>query len=103
MPIGRLARLPVGLGAPQYDAVVSALGLSENPPEGLIFHCAGEGEGSFQVFNLWETAQHADRFERERLDPAREAVFGRDRARATQAGIVDFAVHNYEMPHLAAR
>ena len=36
------------------------MGLANEPPEGLIFHSAGELEGRFQVFNVWESRADAD-------------------------------------------
>jgi hypothetical protein len=98
MAIGRLTRLPEGLGAAQYDAVSAKLNLANNPPDGLLFHSAGELEGVFQIFNVWESSEHADRFTRERLQPARVDVMGEERAGAAEAGVVDVPIHNYVIP-----
>jgi hypothetical protein len=98
MAIGRLTRLPEGLGAAQYDAVNAKLNLANNPPDGLLFHSAGELEGVFQIFNVWESSEHADRFTRERLQPARVDVMGEERAGAAEAGVVDVPIHNYVIP-----
>lgn len=51
MAVGTTTRFSEGMGADQYDAVTEKLGLADEPPEGLIFHSAGELEGRFQVFN----------------------------------------------------
>jgi hypothetical protein len=99
MAIGRINRFPEGIGAEQYDAVTAKMGLSNEPPEGMIFHSAGELEGRFQVFNVWETSEHADRFVRERLRPAQVAVMGEERVAAMpDAENVDVAIHNYVIP-----
>jgi hypothetical protein len=98
MAIGTLTRLPEGLGAQQYDAVSEKMGMASQPPEGLIFHSAGELDGRFQIFNVWESREHFDRFNRERLEPARVAVMGQDRADAAAAEVVEVAIHNYLIP-----
>jgi hypothetical protein len=98
MAIGRITRLPEGAGAAQYDAVSAKLGIKENPPDGLIFHSAGELEGVFQIFNVWESGEHAERFTRDRLQPARIEVMGEERAGAAEASVVDIPIHNYVIP-----
>jgi hypothetical protein len=98
MAIGIITRLPEGVGASQYDAVSAKLGIAENPPSGLIFHSAGELEGVFQIFNVWESREHADRFTRERLQPARVEVMGEERARAAEAAVVEASIHNCVIP-----
>ena len=73
--------------------------IADNPPDGLIFHSAGELEGRFQVFNVWESPEHEQRFVNERLRPAQVAVMGEDRVAAMpEAGSVDFPIHNYQIP-----
>ena len=99
MAMGRINRFPEGVGAEQYDAVSNQMGIANKPPEGLIFHSAGELDGRFQVFNVWETAEHADRFVRERLRPAQVEVLGEERVAAMpDAENVDIAIHNYVVP-----
>ena len=99
MAVGIINRFPEGMGASEYDAVREKLGLQDEPPEGLIFHSAGELEGRFQVFNLWETPEHAERFVTDRLRPAQVEVIGEERlAGLPDAEIVQVAVHNYFIP-----
>ena len=58
-----------------YDAVNLQLGAIENPPAGLIVHTAGGTEdGGFRVFDVWETREAWEAFERDRLGPAIEAA-----------------------------
>jgi hypothetical protein len=99
MAIGTITRFSEGLGAQQYDAVAEKMGLANEPPQGLIFHSAGELEGRFQVFNVWESREHFDRFTRERLRPAQVAVMGEERVAAMpDAEIIEIAIHNYLIP-----
>jgi hypothetical protein len=99
MAIGTITRFADGMGAEQYDAVTDKMGLTRDPPEGLIFHSAGELDDRFQVFNVWESREHFDRFTRERLRPAQVAVLGEDRVAAMSgAEIVEVAIHRYLIP-----
>jgi hypothetical protein len=99
MAVGTINRFPEGVGADQYDAVREKMGIENEPPEGMIFHSAGELEGRFQVFNVWETPEHAERFVTDRLRPAQIAVIGEERfAALPDAEIVEVAIHNYFIP-----
>ena len=99
MAIGTITRFSQGLGAQQYDAVTEKMGFANEPPEGLIFHSAGELDGRFQVFNVWESREHFDRFTRERLRPAQVAVMGEERVAAMpDAEIIEIAIHKYLIP-----
>jgi len=75
MAIIRIIRPPM-VTAEVYDAVNAKAGVSENPPEGLLMHAAGEVDGQWQIVDVWESAGHARRFDEERLAPAIEAVVG---------------------------
>ena len=99
MAIGTITRMSEGMGAEQYDAVGSKLDLAGDPPEGLIFHSAGELEGRFQIFNVWETRENFDRFTEDRLRPAMVKAMGEERVAALpDAEIIDVAIHNYLVP-----
>jgi hypothetical protein len=63
-----------------YDEVADRLALEANPPEGLIVHAAGFSSNTFRIISLWETAEHKERFERERLFPTVRAVVGESAA-----------------------
>jgi hypothetical protein len=54
-----------------YDHIVERLDLEAAPPEGLIVHTAGwdEAGGVFRILAIWDTAEHAETFMRERLRP----------------------------------
>ncbi len=99
MPVGQIVRFPEGRGAEDYDATQSNLDIAGNPPEGMIFHAAGEVEGRFQVFNVWESREHADRFEEDRLGPAIKAVVGDEAyAQMPEAERVYTEIHNHVIP-----
>jgi hypothetical protein len=51
-------------GPEAYDATINAGTAKDNPPKGLIIHTAGMVDGMFQVIDVWESAEDADRFER---------------------------------------
>jgi hypothetical protein len=99
MAVGTITRFSEGMGAEQYDAVTGKLGLTDEPPEGLIFHSAGELEGRFQVFNVWESRENFDQFTTNRLRPAMVEVMGEEAVAALpDADVVDVAIHNYVIP-----
>ena len=99
MAVGTITRFSEGMGAEQYDAVVAKMELSDDAPEGLIFHSAGELEGRFQVFNVWETLENFERFTQDRLRPAQVAAMGEERVAALpDADVVQVAIHNYIIP-----
>jgi hypothetical protein len=75
MAIIRIVRPPM-LTAELYDAVNEKAGVEESPPEGLLMHTAGEVDGQFQIVDVWESEEAADRFGAERLGPAVESVMG---------------------------
>jgi len=75
MPIVRITRPPM-VTAETYDRVNQQAGVDAEPPEGLIVHTAGDHNGQWQIIDVWESEEHADRFGRERLGPAIEAVMG---------------------------
>ncbi len=99
MAIGILNRFSEQAGAAEYDRMGAALGAHENPPEGLIFHSAGELEGRFQVFNVWESREHFDRFREERLIPAAKETFGEEAvAQMPDPDYIEVQIHDYQIP-----
>jgi hypothetical protein len=89
---------PEGVGADMYDAVDREMDIDANPPEGLIFHWAGEVDGKWTITDVWETREAYDRFRDERLFPAIQKVSGMDPASGPLPTITEFAVHNYLRP-----
>jgi hypothetical protein len=64
------------LNAEVYDAVNAEMDVDAKPPEGLLMHSAGIVDGSWQIVDVWESEEHARRFDTERLTPAVEQVVG---------------------------
>ena len=89
---------PEEVGTDMYDAVGAALGVERDPPEGLIFHWAGEVDGNWTVSEVWESRDACDRFRAERLFPTIKTVSGMDPATAPQPTIKEYPVHNYTKP-----
>jgi hypothetical protein len=57
-------------GTENYDAISAKINAQSNPPEGLIAHTAGrDGNGVFRIFDIWETREHAERFQEQRVMP----------------------------------
>jgi quinol monooxygenase YgiN len=76
MPIAMLQEMPDG-SAEIYDAVNAKMDVEKNPPAGLLFHTAGQAEnGSWRIFDVWESREAFDRFSDERLGPAVREVVG---------------------------
>jgi hypothetical protein len=99
MAVGILQRFPEGAGAAEYDVSSDMLDPASNPPEGLIFHFAAAYDGRFQVFDVWESREHLDRFVEERLIPMQKEMMGEEAfAEFPGLEIVEGPVHNYFVP-----
>ena len=57
-----------------YDNLMKTLDLDDAPPPGLIVHTAGwdETSGVFRIFAVWESAEQASTFIRDRVRPVLE-------------------------------
>ena len=71
MAIVRIRRASNGPGE-AYEAMNAKAGVRDNPPAGLIVHTIGQVGGEWQAVDIWESAEAADRFERELVPHARE-------------------------------
>ena len=68
-----------GTDAPNYDAVAAKIDVDASPPEGMIVHTAGfSDDGTFRIFDVWESLEAMHRFDEERLGPAIQEVMGSD-------------------------
>jgi hypothetical protein len=67
---------PPGVTADQYDQVNAEARVDSDPPAGLMFHCAGEVDGAWQILDVWDSEADAQKFDDERLVPAIEKVLG---------------------------
>jgi hypothetical protein len=72
MPIAVVQEWPAGdHDTSVYDAVNERMGVRDNPPEGCLAHTAGfSDEGTWRLFDVWESQEHFERFMKERLMPA---------------------------------
>jgi hypothetical protein len=80
----------------QYDAVDAALDVDGDPPEGLILHAAGPTEDGWGVIDFWESRQHFDTFQQNRLGPTIQSLG--DRAPQGPPDIKEFPVHKLIKP-----
>jgi hypothetical protein len=94
----RTTDFPEGVGTQMYDGVQAEMDIANNPPEGLVFHWAGELDGKWTVMDVWETRAAYDRFRDERLFPAIRTVSGMDPADGPQPTITESEVHDYVKP-----
>jgi hypothetical protein len=94
----RTTDFPEGVGTNMYDGVQAEMDIANDPPEGLLFHWAGDIDGKWTVMDVWEAREPYDRFREERLLPAIQKVSGMDPADARQPTVTEFAVHHYIKP-----
>ena len=87
---------PPGVTPEMYDAVNSRKGVRESPPEGLILHTAGELDGKWQIVDVWESEEHARRFDEERLGPAVREISGISEPPAP--AVVVYGAHSVIVP-----
>jgi len=94
----RATDFPEGVGTPMYDGVNAEMGVEQDPPDGLIFHWAGEVDGKWTVTDVWESREQYDSFREERLLPAVQKVSGQDPNEGPMPTISEFPVHNFIKP-----
>jgi hypothetical protein len=94
----RTTDFPEAVGTDMYDGVNAEMDVANDPPDGLIFHWAGEVDGKWTITDIWESREAHDRFLEERLFPAIRKVSGMDPASGPQPTMSEFAVHNYIKP-----
>jgi hypothetical protein len=95
MAVAIISKLPEGAGVAEYDAVNAKL--DPSMPPGSIFHCSGEVDGRFQVFDVWESRGDYDRFVEERLIPAMKQAMGEEvYSQLPDADITEIELHDYQ-------
>ena len=62
--------LPLGVPIDMLDAVADEMDVDNDPPDGLIVHTHFEKDGHVQVLDVWQSAEHHDKFTESRLMPA---------------------------------
>ena len=80
----RTTDFPEGIGTDMYDGVQAEMDIANDPPEGLIFHWAGEVDGKWTITDVWESRDAYERFREQRLSPAIQKVSGIDPASGPQ-------------------
>ncbi len=95
MAIIRITRPPM-VTAQMYDATQARIKVDENPPEGLLMHSAGEADGVWQIVDVWESEEHARRFDDERLGPAIRELVGD--APRPPVDTMTYELHNLMLP-----
>lgn len=88
MAIATLFEMPGGTKE-QYDQVRREVGLTGSQlAPGQLVHFAGPVEGGWQVVNVWESQEAADKFNTEKVNPARQ------KAGWSQGAMKTFPVHS---------
>ena len=59
-----------GVTPEQYTQVMTLLGLDTRPPAGGMFHVAGFSDGALHVTDIWDSAEHFQTFQGDRLTSA---------------------------------
>ena len=59
-----------GVSSEQYEAVMEALDLDQNPPQGVLLHVASFTGDGLRVVDVWESSDEFDRFNASRLAAA---------------------------------
>jgi hypothetical protein len=86
--------LPAEVDQARFDAVNEKLNAQADPPPGLKFHAAGQGEdGRFRIIEVWDSRADWDRFNEERLTPAISEVSGAPAEQVPEAEHTWFSVH----------
>jgi hypothetical protein len=78
-----------------YDSMGEHMRMEQDPPAGLVMHSAGFCGSKFQMFEVWESAEAQEHFERERLMPALREVAGDG---GTPPSIESYELHNLLAP-----
>jgi hypothetical protein len=91
--------LPEGFGQAEYDAVNEKMNVVADPPDGLIFHSAGQGPtGAWRIVDIWESREHFERFLQDRLMPAFIEVSGQQPEEGQQPDTTWWPIHNTIKP-----
>src|SRR4051794_16390523 len=94
----RVTDFPEGVGTQMYDGVNAEMDIEDNPPDGLIFHWAGEVDGKWTVTDVWESRDLYARFRDARLMSAIKKVSGMDPEEGQMPTATESAVNNYVKP-----
>jgi hypothetical protein len=81
-----------------YERVNEAIGVDDNPPDGLIVHAAGEVDGRWLLVDIWESQAAFEKFRDERLMPAVVQVLGQEAVDAGPPPTESFEVKHMVKP-----
>ena len=74
-------------------------GRAGDPPEGCLVHTAGAlPDGGFRIFDVWESREHFDRFQQDRLMPAIKEVVIDAGGDATPPSMTIYELHSFLKP-----
>lgn len=91
----RTTDFPDGTGEGLYKRIVAEVNLAADPPQGRIFHWAGDLDGKFTVTEIWDTREANERFLEERLFPTISKLSGREPRESAQPVVSEHPVYNY--------
>jgi hypothetical protein len=74
MPVLLTMDLPIG--REDLEAVSSAMGVRDDPPDGLIVHVMTGTADGVHVVDIWESQDHFEQFNDARLVPTMQKVLG---------------------------
>jgi hypothetical protein len=74
-----------------YQKVLAEIG-SDAPP-GRLAHAVGSTDDGLRFIDIWESREHAHRFERDHLLPAFAKVFGGDRSMNPKVTEIDVEIY----------
>jgi hypothetical protein len=98
MPIAYIQEFPASgdTSTTNYDSVKEKLNVEDDRPDGLIIHTAGfTKEGTFRIFDVWETEEQQARFMSQRLRPIVEEVMSADATRPHESS---YELHDVVTP-----
>ena len=69
-----LLTLDIPIGRAHLEAVSTAMGVRDDPPDGLIAHVLPETSDGVHVVDIWESQEDFQKFNDERLLPTMQKV-----------------------------
>ncbi len=86
-----------GMDQGLYDQVNQRVNPPGSPPEGLIFHCAGQSpDGGWRIVDVWDSRATFDSFFEAKVRPALAELLGEEAiAQGEPPAIVSWPVHNH--------
>jgi hypothetical protein len=84
-----------GLTPDQYNQIMRALDFDKKPADGEVLHVAGFAGGTLRVFDIWESQQAYEKFQKERLAAILQKV-----GVSGQPKIEFYPLHNIFTPKL---